>query len=81
MYERMSGRKAKVQHIPRVVLRVMSYLLRPFHSGLSSIMRASVYFDVHGEFFDMTPTLERYPAELTTLEEWVRLRCRGIPNR
>jgi NADH dehydrogenase len=77
LYERISGRKAKVNHVPRLVLSIMSRLLRPFHPGLSQVMAASLYFDVHGEFFDMTPTLQQYPMELTSLEEWVRTRVTG----
>jgi hypothetical protein len=58
LYERVSERKAKVSHMPRFVLSIMSRLLRPFHPGLSQAMAASLYFDMHGEFFDMTPTLQ-----------------------
>jgi uncharacterized protein YbjT (DUF2867 family) len=77
LYEQVSGRKAKVSHMPRFVLSIMSRLLRPFHPGLSQVMAASLYFDVHGEFFDITPTLQQYPMELTTLEEWVRTHVGG----
>jgi NADH dehydrogenase len=77
LYEQVSGRRAKVRHVPRPVLSVMSRLLRPFHPGLSQIMAASLYFDVHGEFFDVTSTLQQYPMELTSLEEWVRARVTG----
>jgi hypothetical protein len=55
----------------------MSRLLHPFHPGLSQIMAASLYFDVYGEFFDMTSTLQQYPMQLTSLEAWVRARVTG----
>jgi NADH dehydrogenase len=77
LYELVSGRKAKVRHVPRFVLSVMPRLLHPFHPGLSQIMAASLYFDVQGEFFDVTPTLQQYPMELTSLEDWVRARVAG----
>ncbi|MCP4543488.1 MAG: SDR family oxidoreductase [Chloroflexi bacterium] len=77
LYEQMSGRKAKVRHVPRPVLSIMSRLLRPFHPGLSQAMAAGLYFDVHGEAFDMTSTLQQYPMELTSLQEWVRTRVTG----
>jgi NADH dehydrogenase len=73
-YEQISGRKAQVSHIPRAVLRTLSLLLRPFHPGLSQVMAAGSYFDEQGEFFDMSPTLQRFPVELTPLERWVRRR-------
>lgn len=74
IYEQISGRKAQVSHLPRAVLHTLSLLLRPFHPGLSQVMAAGSYFDKHGEFFDMTPTLQRFPVELTPLESWVRRR-------
>jgi hypothetical protein len=55
----------------------MSRLLRPVHPGLSQIMALSLYVDVHGEFFDVRPTLRQYPIELTSLEEWVRAHVTG----
>lgn len=38
LYERVSGRKAKVTRVPAGVLRVMYRLIRPLHPGLSQIM-------------------------------------------
>ena len=73
-YEQISGRKAQVSHVPRAVLRTLSFLLRPFHPGLSQVMTAGSYFDEHGEFFDMAPTLQKYPMVLTPLETWARRR-------
>ena len=78
IYEQLSGRKAEVSHVPQVALRVMSPLLRPFHPGLSQVMALSLHEDLNGSFFDATPLLERYPLELTSVEEYARARVSGM---
>ena len=79
LYEQLSGRQAQVSHVPRGALRVMSPLLRPFHPGLSQVMALSLYEDVHGSRFDAAPLLERYPLELTSVQEYVRARMSASP--
>jgi hypothetical protein len=78
MYEQLSGRKAQVSHVPRGALRVMSSLLRPFHPGLSQVMALSLHEDVHGSSFDAATLLERYPLELTSVEDYARARVSGL---
>ncbi|KAA3659095.1 MAG: hypothetical protein DWQ04_23265 [Chloroflexi bacterium] len=72
LYEKLIGRKAKVSHVPLGVLKVMSVLLRPFHPGLSQIMKSSILFDTTDQTFDMSKTLQTYSVTLTKLEDWVR---------
>ena len=74
LYEQLTGREAQVSHVPRVALRVMSGILRPFHPGLSQVMAFSLYSDMYGDPFDTGPMLERYPLELTRLEDYARAR-------
>lgn len=74
MYEKLAGRKAKVSHVPRGVLRVMSGLLRPFHPGLSQVMQFSLWADTTDQTFDPSETLKKYPVQLTRLEDWVQQR-------
>lgn len=74
VYEQLSGRKAQVSHLPRGALRVMSPLLRPFHPGLSQVMAMGLHEDLCGSPFDAAPLLERYPLELTSVEEYARAR-------
>ena len=78
LYEQLSGRQAKVSHVPQGALRVMSPLLRPFHPGLSQVMALSLHEDLNGSFFDATPLLERYPLKLTSVEEYARARVSGM---
>jgi NADH dehydrogenase len=77
LYERLSGRKAQVSHVPQGALRIMSPLLRPFHPGLSQVMALSLDEELHGSSFDAAPLLERYPLELTSVEEYARGRLEG----
>lgn len=74
LYEKLAGRQAKVRHVPLGALRVMSRLLRPFHPGLSQVMRFSIWTDTDDMTFDPSETLKQYPMELTKLEAWVRER-------
>ncbi len=79
LYEQLAGRKAKVSHVPRGVLRVMSGVLRPFHPGLSQVMQFSLWADTTDQTFDASETLKRYPtaSSLTGLEEWMQARVAG----
>ncbi len=72
LYEKVTGRKAKVSHVPLGVLRVMSGLIRPFHPGLSQVMKSSILFDTTDQTFDMRETLQTYPVTLMRLEAWVK---------
>ena len=72
LYEKLAGRKAKISYVPRVVLRVMSGLLRPFHPGLSQVMQFSLWKDTTDQTFDRSETLKQYPVQLTRLEDWVQ---------
>jgi uncharacterized protein YbjT (DUF2867 family) len=74
IYEKTLKKKAKVSHVPRIVLNVMSRLLFPFHQGLSQVMALSLYLDKYGTYFDMTETLKEYPMDLIKLENWVNTR-------
>lgn len=72
LYEKLAGRTTKVSHMPRMALRVMSGVLRPFHPGLSQVMQFSYWADTTDQTFDPGETLKQYPMELTRLEDWVQ---------
>jgi NADH dehydrogenase len=75
MFEQAAGQPAKLSHVPRAVLRVMSPMLRPFHPGLSQVMALALYDDTHDTSFDAAPLLNRYPLQLTRLEDWISEHC------
>jgi NADH dehydrogenase len=81
LYERLSGRQAKVSHVPRAALRVMSLVLRPFHPGLSQVMALGLHGDIHGDAFDPGPLQERYPLQLISLEDYARSRLAEEPGK
>jgi NADH dehydrogenase len=72
IYARLSGRSVKVNHVPLPVLGLMQTLIKPLHPGLSRIMRVSIHVDRHGDRFDPSYTLQKYPKKLTRLEDWVQ---------
>jgi NADH dehydrogenase len=75
MFEQVAGRRAKISHVPRAVLRVMSPVLWPFHPGLSQLMAFALYDDIHDTTYDAAPLLRRYPLQLTRLEDWIAEHC------
>ncbi|MGD1994921.1 MAG: hypothetical protein PVI59_17135, partial [Anaerolineae bacterium] len=75
LYEAKAGRPAKVRHVPLPVLQVMYRLMRPFHPGLSQIMQVSMLADRSDQTFDPGSMLERFPIELTRLEDFVQRRA------
>jgi uncharacterized protein YbjT (DUF2867 family) len=70
LYERISGRPAKVTRVPLGVARTVSRLVRPAHPGLSQILQASVLAEERAERFDARPLMARFPITLTRLEDW-----------
>lgn len=75
LYGKLSGVTPKVNHMPPLIARVMSIVLKPFQPGLSRIMYVSSLPDgAFGETFDPAAMLKEYPMHLTTLEEFIRER-------
>ena len=70
LYEKLSGRQAKVTHLPLSMLRILSPLLRPIHPGLSQLFAFSVWNETINFTFDPIEMLKQYPMELTRLEPW-----------
>lgn len=72
LYEKYSGRKAKVSHMPLAMLRIMAPLIKPFNAGLSQVFDFSVWNETTDFTFDPSETLRQYPMELTRLEDFVQ---------
>lgn len=71
IYERATGRTAKVSHVPLGVVRILSALTRPFHPGMSQVMQTAVLMGTKEQRFREAEGPERPGAAGTTLEEWV----------
>ena len=74
IFERVSGRKAKVGHIPIRMLRMMSRAIAPVHPGVSRVMRMAVISETTDQTFDPSVLRTRIPITLTSLESWARSR-------
>lgn len=79
LYERLGGRNARVTHVPLIVPRAASVVLRPFHPGLSQIMQAAVLGETVDQTFDSRALATRLGGPLTTLEEWAGRRLARAP--
>ena len=71
LYGQRAGITAKVRHLPVGMLRVMATALRPFHPGISRVLRMGAGADAQDETLDMTDTLRLFPLALTSLEAFV----------
>jgi uncharacterized protein YbjT (DUF2867 family) len=72
VFERMTGRPARVVHLPLPLLRVAARVMEPLHQGVSRILRAAVVGEPTDQRFDPAPLLARVPLTLTRLEDWAR---------
>ena len=80
------GRPASVGHIPRVILRAMATVLRPFTPGLARHARAALVMDTREMAFDGLPTRRAFPDLPTTdlvraIEQYVRTRHNAVHSR
>jgi NADH dehydrogenase len=71
LYEGLTGRKAKVSHVPLGMLRIMSPVAGLFNPGLSQVMAISIWQDTTDQTFDPSALLQRYPMTLTRLADWM----------
>lgn len=74
LYERATGRKAKVVHVPVSLLRAFSLLLRPLHPGLSQVMQMGILADAVDQRFDPQTVDPPLADPRTSLEDWVSKR-------
>lgn len=72
IFERVSGKRAKVKGMPSGMIRLMAALIAPFHEGVARVMRMSYLMATTDQRFDPSPTLREFPYPLTRLEEWAR---------
>lgn len=75
LYEKLSGEKARVVHLPLMLPRLLSPLVRPFHPGISQILSSLALGD-EDQSFDGGPQAKRFSFELTRLETWAADRIR-----
>jgi uncharacterized protein YbjT (DUF2867 family) len=74
MYIRLSGREAKVSHMPRFMMRVLSVVMKSFQPGVSRIMLASYLNDQTSQAFDARKILTEFQVDPLCLEDFVKAR-------
>ena len=81
LYGKIAGITPKVSHMPPLMARVMSIVLKPFQPGVSRIMYLySLPDDAFCETFDSAPLLAEFPMHLTTLEQFIQERVAETKN-
>ncbi len=76
IFEKVSGRRARVRHVPAAVIRGMARVMKPMHPGVSRIMRLSPLSETSDHTFAPSVLRTKIPITLTSLEEWARNRIR-----
>lgn len=72
-FQALTGKAAKVQHVPLAMMRVMSVLMRPVNPALARQIQSGVVMDTRGMSFDALEVRLRYPSiPLTRLEDVLR---------
>jgi uncharacterized protein YbjT (DUF2867 family) len=73
LYERLSGRVARVRHLPLGVLAAAAAVLRPLHPGISQVIRLGILADNGDQRADASALEARFGPG-TTLEAFVAAR-------
>jgi len=71
LYGQRAGVTPAVRHLPVGLLRVLAAAVRPFHPGISRVLRMSAWADTPDQTLDMTDTLRTFPLALTSIEAFV----------
>lgn len=72
IFGRVSGKKAKVSHLPLAVARAVAAGARKIHPGVSRVIKSAVLSEATDQTFDPTSLVAKYPIKLTALEDWAR---------
>jgi len=67
-FEKIGRAKAKITHVPLGVVRIMSRVFSPIHSGVSRVMNGIVVGETTDQRWD--PKTLEVPIKLTRLEDW-----------
>jgi uncharacterized protein YbjT (DUF2867 family) len=82
LYGKIAGITPKINHLPPLVAKAMSVVLKPVQPGISRIMYlSSLADDAFCETFDPTALLAEFPIHLTTLEDFIYERVAEAKTR
>jgi uncharacterized protein YbjT (DUF2867 family) len=74
IFEKLSGKPAKINHVPLPLMKVMSVVLRPFNPAMARQIKGGILFDTTDMCFDMRETLKLYPISMTSLGDFIQKR-------
>jgi uncharacterized protein YbjT (DUF2867 family) len=72
VFERVTGKRAKVSSIPLPFARSMAAVTRRVHPGLGRIMKLAVVNETTDQTFDVSTLRTRLPIGFTSLEDFAR---------
>ena len=72
IYSKYLNGKATVKHIPRGVLKTFSIVLKPFHPGLSRIMKVGLLADKHDASLDDSSSIQRFGITPTKADDFIK---------
>jgi len=64
--------KPKINYLPVPMAKVLSVLFKPFHPGISRIMKLSVYSEKTNETLDKKLSIEQFGLEPTHVEAYIQ---------
>lgn len=65
------GISPRVKHVPETALQLMSAVLKPFHPGLSRVMKLSIYTEHSNQARTPGETIEQFGMQPTTLDKFI----------
>jgi uncharacterized protein YbjT (DUF2867 family) len=68
--------KPRVKHIPVPVINILSYLIRPFHSGIGRILQLSAHNDKADATMNSSDSIQQFGLSPTTIEAFIREQVR-----
>ena len=80
-FERATGRKAVVRHVPLPMMRLLSLVMRPFKPDIAGMIGAGVAFDTLDMAFDASDLRRRFPeVELTRMADVIARKVDSRPE-
>ena len=75
LYESISGRRARVTHVPLALLRRVSKVAAPLHPGIAQILQSGILTETLGQEVHLPDFDARFGFKPTRLEDWIRARA------
>jgi NADH dehydrogenase len=70
IFARVSGKKAKVTHLPLAAAHAAALAAKGVHPGVSRVIKSAILSETTDQTFDTSILLAKYPIKLTRLEDW-----------